>query len=265
MKKIQHFILLILFITGCNSSLTKEQVKQPEEKQDWLKLFNGTDLKGWTPKVAYAAVGENVLDVFRVENGMLRIDYSNYERFDNQYGHLFYKDKFSDFILRVEYRFVGELLPDAPFWCYRNSGVMFHSQSPESMPIDMYWPVSVEAQLLGSTDTLNQVTANVCTPGTTVHFKGAFSDEHCISANTKFYQDGAWVKLDIIVHGSKQIYHVIEDDTVLAYSNPQVGGYLLPEDYPISKGTLLSNGYIALQAEGQPIDFRKVELFDLSK
>jgi len=43
-------------------------------------------------------------------------------------------------------------------------------------------------------------------------------------------------------------------------SKPQIGGFLLPENYPVATGTVLEDGYIALQAEGTNIDFRKVEL-----
>jgi hypothetical protein len=93
-----------------------------------------------------------------------------------------------------------------------------------------------------------------------VFYNGAFTEEHCISSTSKNYYDGEWVTLDIIVHGSKAIYHVIDGDTVLTYTNPQVGGMLLPENYPVPSGTFLEDGYIALQAEGTPIDFRKVEL-----
>ena len=231
-----------------------------QKEAKWISIFNGKNLDGWTPKVTGYKVGENPLDGFRVEDGILKVDYSKFVRFNGRFGHLFYKDKLSSYILRVEYRFQGELLPDAPGYCYRNSGVMIHSQSVESQDILQNWPVSLEAQLLGSTPKLKQVTANICTPGTTVFYNGAFTEEHCISSTSKNYYDGEWVTLDIIVHGGKSIYHVIDGDTILAYTKPQVGGMLLPENYPVPSGTFLEDGYIALQAEGTPIDFRKVEL-----
>jgi hypothetical protein len=137
---------------------------------------------------------------------------------------------------------------------------MIHSQSAESLDIKQNWPVSLEAQLLGSTDTRKQKTANICTPGTTVSIDGTPTSQHCINSTSKNYNDGQWVTLDIIVHGGKNVYHVIEGDTVLAYSNPLIGGYLLPQGYPLPEGTPLEDGYIALQGEGQPVEFRKVEL-----
>jgi hypothetical protein len=249
------FVFLFVFLQTvvCQSETAEKNGK-------WIRIFNGKNLDGWTPKVTGYYAGENPLNGFRVEDGILKVDYSKFVQFNNRFGHLFYKEKLSNYILRVEYRFHGELLSDAPRYCYRNSGVMIHSQSPESMDILQNWPVSLEAQLLGSTDSIKQKTASVCTPGTYVSYKGMPSNEHCISSLSKYYNDGQWITLDIIVHGSKAIYHVINGDTILAYSDPKVGGFLLPENYPVPDGSLLEDGYIALQAEGTPIDFRKVEL-----
>ena len=170
------------------------------EKGNWVPLFNGKNLDGWIPKVTGYRAGENPLDGFRVEDGILKVDYSKFVRFNGRFGHLFYKEKLSSYILRVEYRFVGELLPDAPGYCYRNSGVMIHSQSAESMDIEQNWPVSLEAQLLGSTPSVKQRTVNICTPGTTIFYKGSKTSQHCINSTSKYYYDGEWVTLEIIVH-----------------------------------------------------------------
>jgi hypothetical protein len=254
-------LCIFLFQNNSEPSATVKKEKMNEQKDGtWISIFNGKNLDGWIPKVTGYKAGENPLDMFRVEDGILRVDYSKYDLFKGRFGHLFYKNKLSSYIIRVEYRFVGELLSDAPSYCYRNSGVMLHSQSAESMDIGQNWPVSIETQLLGSTSKQNQKTANICTPGTTVWFKGKPTDQHCISSTSKYYYDNAWVTLDIIVLGGRSISHVIEGDTVLVITKPQIGGYLLPENYPVPAGTLLEDGYIALQAEGQNIDFRRVEL-----
>lgn len=262
-RSIQIFFLFFLFVPmafGQPHHPVKNHIKTIPQDEKWISIFNGTNLDGWTPKVTGYKAGENPLDGFRVEDSMIRVDYSKFSRFNGRFGHLFYKDKFSSYILHVEYRFVGELLPDAPSYCYRNSGVMIHSQSAESMDITQNWPVSLECQILGCTSKLKQTTANVCTPGTTVYYKGVLTNEHCIEAASKYYYDGEWVSMDIIVHGGKSIVHVVNGDTVLRYTHPQLGGMLLPDDYPVPSGTLLEDGYLALQAEGQSIDFRKVKL-----
>lgn len=250
----------ILFLVIQSVTSQPRAVKQKNADEGFKPIFNGKDLTGWTPKVTGYTVGENPLNGIHVEDGMIRFDYSNFEKFDGRFSHLFWKDKLSSYILRIEYRFIGEMLPDAPSYCFRNSGVMIHSQSAESMDIKQNWPVSLEAQFLGSTEKRKQLTANICTPGTTIMLKGTQTEQHCVLSSSKNYYDGEWVTVDIIVHGGKDIYHVIEGDTVMAYSHPLIGGNLLPENYPVPAGTLLEDGYIALQGEGQPIDFRKVEL-----
>jgi hypothetical protein len=128
------------------------------------------------------------------------------------------------------------------------------------MDVTENWPVSIEVQLLGCTENLRQTTGNICTPGTTISYKGSPTSEHCINANSKYYNNDEWVNLDIVVHSGKEIINIVNGDTVLVTSEPRVGGFLLPENYPIPEGTMLEDGYLALQAEGQPIDFRNIRL-----
>src|SRR6476620_12100516 len=119
----------------------------------WISLFNGKDLTGWTPKIKGYELGNNFGDTFRVENGVIKVAYDQYKQFDRKYGHIFYKDKFSHYRLRVEYRFVGEQCPGGEGWATRNSGVMLHCQPPETMDKDQDFPVSIEVQFLGGLGT----------------------------------------------------------------------------------------------------------------
>lgn len=260
---LKTLIIPLLLLVACNVGQKKE--KKSGTSGEWVSIFNGKNLDGWIPKVTGDSAGVNTLNVFRVEDGLLRIAYDKYDKLNGRYGHIFYKEPLSKYKLKVEYRFVGEMLPDAPYYCYRNSGVMIHAQSPESMGINQNYPVSLETQLLGSTDSLKQLTANLCTPGLTIYWKGKFTEEHIIPSTSKYYFGDEWVTVEIIVDGAKRISHVMEGDTVLTVSKPQVGGFLLPENYPIPVGTIIDKGYIALQAEGQPIDFRKIELMKLDE
>jgi len=257
----RNLILLLLVLSACSTGIKKN--KQSDMPGKWISIFNGKDLDGWIPKIAGDSSGINTLNVFRVEDGLLKVSYDKYDKFNNRYGHLFYKEPLSKYKLKVEYRFVGGVLPDAESFCYRNSGVMIHSQSPQSMGVAQYWPVSLETQLLGSTDSVKQRTANLCTPGTTICVNGKRTEDHIIPSTSKYYFDNEWVNLEIIVDGAKSIFHVVDGDTVLRCSMPQIGGSLLPDNYPVPTGTLIDSGYIALQAEGQSIEFRKVELMKL--
>lgn len=71
----------------------------------------------------------------------------------------------------------------------------------------------------------------------------------------------------MIVLGDSLVTHIINGDTVLRYSKPQIGGGVANGFDPAIKidGKLLKQGYIGLQSEGQEIDFKNIELLDLSK
>ncbi|MEM0926701.1 MAG: DUF1080 domain-containing protein, partial [Planctomycetota bacterium] len=140
----------------------------------WVSIFNGKDLSGWTPKIRYSPVGENYGNTFRVEDGLLKVRYDAdaYETFGDRFGHLFYDEALSSYRLRVTYRFVGEQTKGGAGWALRNSGLMLHGESPNTMAVDQDFPASIEVQLLGGTGKGNRTTANLCTPGTNVVMKG---------------------------------------------------------------------------------------------
>ena len=66
--------------------------RRAADTEDWVQLFNGKDLTGWTPKFAKYALGENPYDTVRVENGLLEIRYDKWPGFNGEFGHVFYKD-----------------------------------------------------------------------------------------------------------------------------------------------------------------------------
>jgi hypothetical protein len=225
------------------------------QAEEWIQLFNGRDLTGWTPKITNHPLGENYANTFRVENGVLKVSYDGYKTFDGQFGHLFYKVPFSHYRLIVEYRFVGQQAPGAPGdWANRNSGVMFHSQDPKTMTLDQKFPTSIEAQLLGGlSDGKARSTMNMCSPGTQIVFKGALYTEHCLYSSSKTFDGDQWVRAELLVSGSGKVVHSVNGEKVLEYTKPQ-----------LDDGTLLESGYIALQSESYPIEFRKVELLNLA-
>lgn len=268
LSSLSFFVLLLIALTGCNQSGTtgNSVANQPVEEEEWIQLFNGTDLDDWTIKMTGYPLNENYLNTFRVEDGLLKVRYDNYDRFNGEFGHIFYKTPYSRYKLRVEYRVVGEQVEGGAEWAFRNNGVMFHSQSPETMLLDQQFPVSIEAQLLGGWDDGGErPTGNVCTPGTNIVMNGELITQHCVNSSSKTYPPDEWVTFELVVYGDSIIHHIVNGDTVLTYSGPQIGGGNGPEDYPIPEGTPLTSGYIALQAESAPFDFRKVELLDLSK
>lgn len=257
---------LLRLIVACSLVTLAATAWAEEPDVKWVPLFNGKDLDGWSPKIKGYDLGDNHADTFRVEGGILKVSYGKYSQFDGKFGHLFYKDKFSHYVLRVEYRFVGEQSKGGPGWAVRNSGVMFHSQSPQSMSKDQEFPVSIEAQFLGGLGKGERPTNNICTPGTNYVQNGRLVTQHCTNSKSKTFNGDVWVTAEIEVRGAGKIIHRVNGEVVLEYEKPQLDpkdalGAKLIKDGKL----LLEEGYIALQAESHPIEFRKVEIRVLDK
>lgn len=246
------------------SSVSASAQAAPDSK-DWVQLFNGRDLEGWDVKIAGHELNDNFGNTFRVEDGLLKVRYDGYAAFDDRFGHIFYRQAFSDYIVAVEYRFVGNQASGGPDWALRNSGIMIHSQSARSMGKDQDFPISIEVQLLGGTGSGERPTANLCTPGTHVVMDGKLFTPHCVNSRSRTFHGEQWVRVEVLVLGDSLVRHIVNGDTVLEYSKPQIGGGAVNQFDPAVKrdGTLLTQGYIALQSESHPIDFRKVEILNL--
>lgn len=239
----------------------------------WISLFNGQDLEGWTAKITGHELGVNYKDTFRVEDGALTVSYADYEGFDNTFGNLFYNTPFSHYLLRLEYRFLGEQVTDSPtmFWAWRNSGIMLHSQAPETMALDQWFPVSIEVQLLGAKEGEHRSTANLCTPASNVVLYG--SDEvyttHCTNSLSRSYAGDQWVRVEVEVWGSEKIRHFINGELVMEYTNPQLDPSADDAMLLLAEGgvgeLLMSGGYIALQSESHPVQFRNIELHPIER
>ena len=225
-----------------------------EKKNQWIQLFNGKDLSNWTVKIRGHEAGINHNDTFSVKDGVIHVSYDKYKNFDKTYGHIFYKTPFSHYLLRIEYRFLGDQAPGGEEWAFRNSGVMLHGQTPQSMTVDQDFPNSIEVQFLGGKGKGKRTTANLCTPGTDVVMNNKLLKRHCFSSKSETYHGDQWVTVEIEVRGSKSIKHMIDGKTVMEYTNPQ-----------LDDGTLLEGGTISLQSESHPVEFRKVELKRLGK
>ncbi len=235
-----------------------------EQSNEWIKLFNGRNLMGWTPKFRGHELGENYLNTFRVEDGVLKVCYDQYETFDKRYGHLFYRETFSHYVLRVEYRVVGQQVTGGADWALRNNGLMIHGQAPTSMRRDQGFPVSLEMQLLGGDGSHQRTTGNLCTPGTHVVIDGKLDKRHCIDSSSPTFHGNQWVSAQVEVHGSRLIRHSINGQPVLEYGQPQ-----LDETDPDARRLIaagqnqLDRGTISVQAESHPFEFRKIELRQL--
>jgi len=232
-------------------------------ESEWQSIFNGRDLTGWTAKIKGYPLGEDPKETYRVEEGLLRVSYEDYNTFDKDFGNLYYNKELSHYRLRFEYRFLDPKVQAGP---KRNSGVMLHSQAPETMTLDQKFPVSIESQLLGGLGKGERPTGNVCTPGTHVEIDGELVTKHCINSTSATFHGDQWVHFEVEVRGGDVIRHFVNGEKVFEFSNPV---YDLRDEREKSLGLTedgslaLTHGYITLQAEGGDLDFRNIELMEL--
>ncbi|MDD7884407.1 DUF1080 domain-containing protein [Flavivirga sp. 57AJ16] len=260
------YVLFVLLVMSCKEKSNTEKTKTIEVTEKWVSLFNGKDLSDWTVKIKGRPVGDNYKNTFVVENGCLKVNYDAYnDTFNSTFGHIYYNKVFSNYKLRLQYRFTGKQLSDGPSWATANSGVMIHCEDPKKIGLDQDFPVSIEVQLLGGLGVGERPTGNLCTPGTHVVLDNKMATDHCFESSSKTYHGDQWVKLEIEVRNDSIIKHLINDETVLVYTKPQIGGSVdYNKDYWKNKeGMPLKKGYISLQSESHPIEFKNIELLEL--
>jgi len=269
--------LAFILIISCKSE--KKKTINSINTEEWISLFNGKDLSDWTIKFTGEDLNVNHKETFIIEDSMIRINYDNYENFNGKFAHMYFKNPYSYYKLKFDYRFTGKQTKGGAHWNVRNSGVMLHSQSAESNAYNQNFPVSIELQLLGGLkNNEDRPTANVCTPGTAVVMGDTINYKHCIRSNSKTYFGDQWVHAEAIVLGGDSMTFIVEKDTVLSFKLPQIGvtkpnNYykgedweawgMNPEAWKNKAGEILSEGYISLQAESHPVDFKNLQVLDL--
>lgn len=274
-KKSITIVLVSLIMVSCKSKPEGEPSQdkntleaEGEQSENWISLFNGEDLEGWTSKIKGYDLGDNIHETFRVEDGVIKVSYDGYDdTFNDRFGHLFYKTPFSDYILKMQYRFVGDQISDGAGWATKNSGVMIHSEAPEKMAKDQSFPLSIEVQMLGGiAEGESRSTANLCTPGTNVVIEGELVTDHCMESTSKTFHGDQWVNLEVEVHNDSLIVHRVNGQEVLRYSKPQYGGADMDDyspEYKSKIGQAIKGGYISLQSESHPVEFKNIELLQL--
>lgn len=263
--KIPHGLLYILAIIALVVFNSCEETSKHNNEEEWVSLFDGANYDDWTPKFAGSELGVNYKDRFVFEDSLLSVRYTKIDTFKGNFGHLYYKDKFSHYKLRAKYRFVGEQMTNGPGWAFRNNGLMLHCQEPASLGLDQDFPISLELQLLGGGGTDDRTTANLCTPGTNVVMNDSLFTPHCVSSVSKTYHGDQWVEVEALVLGDSLVQHIMEDQVVLEFTNPTVGGGNVGgfKESAFVEGIPLKEGYISIQAETHPIDFESIELLNL--
>jgi len=231
----------------------------------WISLFNGKDLDGWTVKIAGHELNDNYRNTFRVENGMLKVSYDQYDKFGGRFGSIFYGKKLSHYWFRAEYRFVGQQASGAPSWAYKNSGIQLHSQAPESMGRNQEFPVSVEFDIVGDRRFSRHPTGDVCQNGTRVKIAGAPLQGKCSKLSQVRIPGDEWVTILAEVQGGTRVRQVVNGELVVEYAD-----LALDENDPDARRLIqsgsdksLTSGYISIQANSHPIEFRRIEIMPI--
>ena len=258
------FLPTILSIIAGLAIATVAATEPPKPGADgWTPLFNGKDLDGWVYKEKGAELGVDPSGTVKVEDGVIRMDYTGWDRFGGRFGHLHHEVPHDRYRIRVVYRFVGDQCTGGPGWAFRNSGIMVHGQDPATMRKDQDFPVSIEVQLLGGPGSGKRPTANLCTPGTNVEMGGKLHTSHCTNSKSPTFHGDGWVTAEVEVLGNESIVHYVNGEEVLRYERPQLD----PRD-PDAKAimqqrngeVMLDRGWISLQGESHPVEFKSVEL-----
>lgn len=262
--------IILLFFAACGqkkekSSVGKNQTTEViEKKENWVPLFNGQNLEGWTMKINGYPLSENFGNTFRVEDSILSIRYDAYgPEFGERFGALFYDKELTNYRLKVEYRFVGETASGAPEWGYRDSGVQIHTQAPNSVKLDQRFPICLEYNLHGGNGTDERPLGAICGIGTFVEIDSVLSNEFCNPANvSRTFHGDQWVSVEIDVKDGN-MKHYVNGEEILSYSNPVYDAENEFAKSLIKNGdTSVKSGYISLQSNSHPIDFRKIEILE---
>ncbi len=254
------FVCCVLFFYACHSN---KITSSAAGNNKWVSLFNGKDFNHWIPKIAGFKPGENFGNTFRVENGILSTRYNAYDSFKNRFGALYYDKPFINYRLKVEYRFVGELTPGAPSWGYKDGGIQYHCQSPESVAIDQNFPVCLEFNLHGGNGKEDNPTGDICASGMYVEIDGKRNTSFCTPpAIKKTFAGEEWVTAEIEVRDGN-ITHYINGEKILAFANPRYDTTnALAKKMVIAGNDMVKSGYISLQSNSHPMDFRKIEILE---
>jgi Domain of Unknown Function (DUF1080) len=264
MRAIGLGLVALTTLTMLGGCAPKTSTPVPAPAGNWISLFNGKNLDGWVVKIAGQELGDNFRDTYRVQDGVLKVSYDRYDRFDDRFGSLFYNRKFSHYWIRAEYRFVGSRAPGAPSWAYKNSGLQLQCQAPETMRKEQQFPVCVEFDMVGGF-ILNRPTGNVCQNGTSVLIDGQPLKGQCSRVGDLTIRDDSWTMALAEVDGSRRVRQIVNGALVVEYTDLKLDESNVDARrlVALGAGKVLDSGYISLQSNGHPIEFRRIEVLPI--
>ena len=184
-------------------------------KNTKTELFNGNDLNGWTCVLDQESnVPTN--EVYGIKDGNIHI-------VGNPFGYMRTAEKYGNYKLHVEWRWIGE---------GTNSGIFLHVQDGDKL-----WPNAIECQLCNG-----KAGDFVMLGGSKINEIECVGEFPIKDRNGDFEKPiGEWNTAEIVCEGT----------SITVYINGELQNQCTGEN---------SEGYIALQSEGGPIEFRNVYL-----
>ena len=251
--------VLMVFLLACAAS----KKSNDSNSSKWVSLFNGKDLEGWRPKIAGFQYGENFGNTFQVSNGILSTRYDQYGNFAERFGAIYYNKKFTNFRLKVEYRFVGQLTPGAPEWGFRDGGINYLGQDPATMDVNQKFPICLEYNLLGGNGKDERPTGDICAAGMFIQLDGKRNTLFCTPPTVrKTIHGDAWVTAEIEVRNGN-ITHFVNGEKILEFSNPEYDpANEIAKKFIVNGDSRVKDGFISLQSNSHPMDFRKIEIME---
>ena len=120
------------------------------------------------------------------------------------------------------------------------------------METDQKFPDSIEFQFLGQDASGTRPTGSICTPGTYIDKDGQTIKKHVIKSSFAAPPAGEWVVAEAVCKDG-ELQHIINGEVVVSYSNPRT-----------DDGAPVTHGWISLQAESHPIQFRNIVVRELN-
>lgn len=257
-------ILLLIFSGFLLHSCKSNKISSGRNNnKKWISLFDGKDLDHWVPKIAGYKLGENFGNTFRVDHGILRTRYNQYDSFDKKFGALYYDKKFTNFRLRVIYRFVGNTAPGGPPWGYKDGGIQYDCQPPATISLDQPFPVCLEYNLLGGNGKGERPTGEICASGMYIQIDGKINTSYCTPPIVKrTFSGNQWVTAEIDVRDGK-ITHFVNGEQIIQFENPRyLSANAIARKFIVNGDDVVRDGYISLQSNSHPMDFRKIEIME---
>ncbi|HEA22978.1 MAG TPA: DUF1080 domain-containing protein [Pricia antarctica] len=268
----KELLLVFSFLIGCISCGDKKAEKKDTSytstetisNEKWIPLFNKKDLQGFTMKISGYPLGENFGNTFRVKDSILSIRYDGYgDDLQDRFGTLYFDKRLTNYRLKIEYRFVGETAAGAPEWGYRDSGIQFHGQPPETQGLNQPFPICLEYNLHGGNGTDERPVGAACANGMFFEIDGKKNTTTCVQPTiAKTFHGDQWVTAELDIKNGK-ITHYVNGIEILSYANPTYD----PDNETAktlmeNNDTTVKGGYLSFQSNSHPIDFRKIEFIE---